>query len=189
MAGRFSEWFSQLATKSSMIDGTETTPIFNSGGTWQKASLLDIVRYVLANGFAATDLNIAGRQYIRAVTKTLTKSSTIGVIDIALTAGKTAGGRVLYTIEASDGTDYQSLTGYVAYTVVNKAGTLTSNLSAGIETPPACSAGTLSCTPSLVAGTNKITFSLNAVPSFASPTILRVRWQLAHCGNATITPL
>ena len=186
MSGRWLDWFTSLTAKTSTIDGTEQITIADAGLT-KKATLLDIVRYVLANCFGSIDLNIAGRQYIKAATKTLTESSATGVVDVALAAGKASGGRLLYTVEANDATDYQSLTGYVGYAVVNKAGTLTSALTAVTEAS-ACSAGTLAVTPSAVAGTNKITLSLNAVSSLTQTT-LRVRWQLAHDGNATITAL
>jgi hypothetical protein len=183
---RFVDWLGALTAKTTTIDGTETAAIVTSGLS-QKATLLDVIRYTLANGFSATDLNIAGRQYIRASTKTLTESSATGIVDIALTAGKIAGGRILYTVEANDATDYQAITGYASFSVVNKGGTLTSALSPVTEAT-AVSAGTLTCTPTLVAGTNKITISLNAVSSLTQTT-LRVKWQLSHDGNATITAL
>ena len=186
--GRFIDWLrsSAVPAKTTTIDGTEQVHI-DDAGLSKKATTLDLIRYVLANGFGSTDLNIAGRQYIKAATKTLTESSATGVVDVALTAGKASGGRLLYTVEANDATDYQSLTGYVGYAVVNKGGTLTSALTAVTEAS-ACSAGTLAVTPSAVAGTNKITLSLNAVSSLTQTT-LRVKWQLAHDGNATITAL
>ena len=184
---RFIDWLRGLTAKTTTIDGTEQVHI-DSSGLSQKATTLDLIRYVLANGFGVTtDLNIMNRQYIKAATKTLTESSATGIVDIALTAGKIAGGRVLYTIEANDATDYQSLTGYFGWSVVNKAGTLTSGMTAVSEVS-ACSAGTVTCTPTLAAGTNKVTLSLNAVSSLTQTT-LRVKWQLAHDGNATITAL
>ena len=186
MATRFIDFLRNLTAKSTTIDGTEQVHL-DSSGLSQKATTLDLVRYVLANGFASTDLHIASRQYIRAASKTLTESSATGIVDIAITAGKIAGGRVIYTVEANDATDYQAITGYAGFSVVNKGGTLTSALSPITEVT-AVSAGTLTCTPTLVAGTNKITLSLNAVSSLTQTT-LRVRWQLIHDGNATITAL
>ena len=185
---RFVDWVNATLTqKTTTIDGTERISIGNSGGTSQYATLLDAIRYCLANAFGSTDLHIAGRQYIRAASKTLTESSATGIVDIALTAGKVAGGRLIYTVEANDSTDYQCVTGYVGFSVVNKNGTLTSALSP-ITEATAVSAGTLTCTPTLAAGTNKVTFSLNVVSSLTQTT-LRVRWQLVHDGNATITAL
>lgn len=186
MAGRFIDFLRGLTAKSTTIDGTEQVHI-DSSGLSQKATTLDLIRYVLANGFGSTDLNIVNRQYIKAATKTLTESSATGVVDVALISGKASGGRLLYTVEANDATDYQALTGYVGYAVVNKAGTLTSSLSTIVESS-ACSSGTLAVTPTAVAGTNKITLSLTAVSSLTQTT-LRVKWQLAHDGNATIAAL
>lgn len=184
--GRFIDWVRSLTAKSTTIDGTEQVWLDDSGAN-KKATTLDLIRYVLANGFSAADLSIANRIYIKAATKTLTESSATGVIDIALTAGKVAGGRVLYTVEANDATDYQAVTGYCGFSVVNKGGTLTPVLSP-ITEATAVSAGTLTVTPTLATGTNKVTFSLNAVSSLTQTT-LRVKWQLHHDGNATITAL
>ena len=186
MANRFIDWLRNLTAKSTSIDGTEQVHL-DSSGLSQKATTLDLIRYVLANGFSATDLNIMNRQYIKAATRTLTESSATGIVDIAITAGKIAGGRIIYTVEANDATDYQAITGYAGFSVVNKGGTLTSALSPVTEAT-AVSAGTLTCTPTLAAGTNKVTLSLNAVSSLTQTT-LRVRWQLAHDANATITAL
>jgi hypothetical protein len=186
VSARFIDFLRGLTAKTTSIDGSEQVHI-DSAGLSQKATLLDVMRYVLANGFSATDLNIAGRQYIRASTKTLTESSATGIVDIALTAGKIAGGRIIYTVEANDATDYQAITAYAGFSVVNKGGTLTHALSPVTEAA-AVSAGTLTCAPTLVAGTNKITLSLNAVSSLTQTT-LRVKWQLIHDGNATITAL
>lgn len=184
--GRFVDWLRSLTAKSTTIDGTEQVHI-DDAGLSKKATTLDLIRYVLANGFGSTDLNIGNRIYTKAATRTLTESSATGVIDIALTAGKVAGGRVLYTVEANDATDYQAVTGHCGFSVVNKGGTLTPVLSP-ITEATAVSAGTLTVTPTLATGTNKVTFSLNAVSSLTQTT-LRVKWQLMHDGNAAITAL
>lgn len=186
MAGRLVDWFTNLTEKTTTVDGTEYLTVNDAGAT-KKVSLLSLVRYVLANGFSATDLHIAGRQYFKSTTRTLTESSATGLVDIALTAGKVSGGRILYCIEANDATDYQNLTGEVIWSVVNKGGVLTSALSTPVEAV-AVSAGTLTNTVTAVAGTNKITLSLNAVSSLTQTT-LRVKWQIAHDGNGTITAL
>lgn len=184
---RFTDWINALTAKTTTLDGTEAVPVYNTGGTMQKATLLDAIRYVLANGFSATDLNINNRYYVKAATKTLTESSATGIVDIAVASGSVASGELLYSIQANDATDFQNIRGRVVYSIVNKGGVLTTSFSESIETS-AVSSGTLTCTTTLVAGTNKITLSLNAVSSLTQTT-LRAKWQMQHDGYATITAL
>jgi hypothetical protein len=73
------------------------------------------------------------------------------------------------------------------YAIVNKGGVLTTNFTESAMAT-AVSAGTLTCTTTLVAGANKITISLNAVSSLTQTT-LRAVWSLQHDGYATITAL
>lgn len=113
-------------------------------------------------------------------------ATTFGQLALA-TSGTVAGGIVVYTIEANDGTDYQSLSGTLRYDVVNKAGTLTVVYSDTQNGAGACSAGTLTATvTATVSGTN-VLFQANAVSSL-SETVLRVSFQvLNNFGVATIT--
>ena len=186
--GRYTDWFTSLTAKTSTIDGTESSNIYNTGGTWQKATLLDQIRYTLANAFGTTtDLSILNRIYIKASAKTLTESSATGCVDIAVASGSVANGRFYYSIQANDATDYQAISGSVNWSVVNKAGTLTAVLSTPVEAN-AVSSGTLTVTVTAATGTNKITISLNAVSSLTQTT-LRAKWQLQHDGYATITAL
>lgn len=189
MAGRLTDFISTILTaKTTTIDGTEYVTILNSNGGLQKATLLDHVRYVLANAFGTTnDLNIMNRIYVKAATKTLTESSATGCVDVAVASGSVANGRFYYSIQANDASDYQAISGSVNWSVVNKAGTLTAVLSTPVESN-AVSSGTLTVTVTAATGTNKITLSLNAVSSLTQTT-LRAKWQLQHDGYATITAL
>ena len=184
---RFTDWINSLTAKTTTLDGTESVPIYNTGGTTQKATLLDALRYVLANGFSATDININHRYYVRAASKTLTESTATGVVDIAVAAGSVASGEFFYSVQANDATDFQVIRGRVVWAVVNKGGTLTTSITDTVEANPV-SAGTLTCAATLVNGTNKVTLSLNAVSSLTQTT-LRARWRLEHDGYATITAL
>ena len=184
--GRFIDWLRSLTAKTTSIDGTEQIHI-DSSGLSQKATTLDLVRYVLANGFSATDLNIGNRIYTKAATRTLTESSATGLVDIAVAAGTVATGRLYYSVQANDATDFQAISGSIQFAIVNKGGTLTTALSPETQAT-AVSAGTLTAVTTAVAGTNKITLSLTAVSSLTQ-TVLRAKWQLHHDGYATITAL
>lgn len=186
MPARQIDWFTSLTAKTSTIDGTEQITIADAGLT-KKATLLNIVRYVLANGFGSTDLNIGNRIYTKAATRTLTESSATGLVDIAVAAGTVATGRLYYSVQANDATDFQAISGSIQFAVVNKGGTLTTDLSPETQAT-SVSAGTLTAVTTAVAGTNKITLSLTAVSSLTQ-TVLRAKWQLHHDGYATITAL
>lgn len=102
------------------------------------------------------------------------------------TSGTIAGGIIVYTVEANDGTDYQSLTGTAPYSVVNKAGTLTYVLGTDVQSS-ACSTGTLAGTLGLSASGTTLRFQMNAVSSLTE-TVLRISFQvLNQFGVATIT--
>lgn len=55
----------------------------------------------------------------------ITSASSTAILQPVLNTGNLAGGMLNYTIEASNGTDYQCATGIVAYSMTNKAGTIT----------------------------------------------------------------
>lgn len=184
--GRFVDWLRSLTAKTTTIDGTEQVHI-DDAGLSKKATTLDLIRYVLANGFGSTDLNIGNRQYIKSASKTLTESSATGLVDITMASGSVATGRLYYSVQANDATDFQAISGNIQWAAVNKGGTLTVDLSPDIQANR-CTAGTLTATVTGVAGTGKITLSLTAVSSLTQTT-LRARWQLHHDGYATITAL
>ena len=185
--GRYTDWIgSGLTAITTAIDGTERI-IVDKNGLPQRATLLDAIRYALANGFGSTDLNIMNRIYIKAATKTLTESVATGVFDIMMALNSTASGTLIYSIQANDATDFQSLRGRIEWAAVNKAGTLTADLSPAVQVN-LCSASTLTASVSWVAGTGKITLSINAT-SGLTQTVLRAKVKLEHDGNATITAL
>lgn len=127
--------------------------------------------------------NIVGKY----VDITAGSAQTFGNLALA-TSSTVSGGTVIYTIEANDATDYQSLSGVLKYDVVNKAGTLTVAFEDDQNSACACSAGTLTATvTAAVSGTNLL-FQSDAVSSL-SETTLRVSFQvLNNFGQAVITP-
>jgi len=131
-----------------------------------------------------TDRNVIPAKYVDITGGAATTFGTLALT----TSGTTSGGEVMYTIEANDGTDYQSLTGVLKYDVVNKAGTLTVTYSDVQNGAGACSAGTLTATVTAVVSGTSIQFQANAVSSL-SETVLRVSFQVINnFGVATIAP-
>jgi len=102
-------------------------------------------------------------------------ATTYGTLALT-TSGTVAGGVVVYTIEANDGTDYQSLSGNAVYSVVNKAGTLTVTFT-DLTQATALSAGTLTATMTAAVSGTSVQFQANAVSSLAQ-TVLRISFQV-----------
>jgi len=131
-----------------------------------------------------TDRNVIPAKYVDITGGAATTFGTLALT----TSGTTSGGEVMYTIEANDGTDYQSLTGVLKYDVVNKAGTLTVTYSDVQNGAGACSAGTLTATVTAAVSGTSIQFQANAVSSL-SETVLRVSFQVINnFGVATVAP-
>lgn len=85
------------------------------------------------------------RRYDSAKYVNLTESAATLFANIAVPNSKYAGARLICTVTANDGTDYQSLTSEVTVDAVNKAGTVTTTVTA-VDNTTAASSGTLSCT-------------------------------------------
>jgi hypothetical protein len=77
-----------------------------SGGTTGTAAATSVPRLVL-NGTAA-----------------LTSASAVTIVTPTIASGSMVGGVIHYTVEATDGTDYQCTSGIMAYAITNKAGTI-----------------------------------------------------------------
>lgn len=119
--------------------------------------------------------------------KTIVDGSATSLFDVACAAGARASGVVLYNVFASDGTDYQSMTGMATYSAVNKAGTLT--LAVGYATgndAKAVSSGTLTLSFTFVTGTNKGTFKLTPTGSLTETTYFIFYTVLPLAGTITI---
>lgn len=124
--------------------------------------------------------------------KYLTDNSAIGLFEVSLPSGAIAGGQFLYSGECTNGTDHQSHSGVVTWCAVNKAGTITATIAhssgaGGLEND-AVSAGTITDTWTIVAGTNKVTITVN-VNSSLTPTMLRIMGTIINNSMQVITLL
>jgi len=132
-----------------------------------------------------TDRNVIVGKYVDITESAATTYGTLALT----TSGTIAGGTIIYTIEANDGTDYQSLTGNAVYSVVNKAGTLTVTFT-DLTQALAESAGgsTLTSTMTATVSGTSVLFQANAVSSLVQTT-LRISFQvLNNFGQAIVTP-
>lgn len=123
----------------------------------------------------ALDSNLAGVQ----LTPVIASSTPITIVDGSATSLFTAllpsngrcGGAFFYTIEASDGTDYQAMTGMVTYAAVSKATVQTLTItSAAANDAKALSSGTLTVSFTIVAGTGLCTIKVTPTGSLTETT-------------------
>lgn len=122
----------------------------------------------------------------------LTGGSATAVVSFGVPSGSSTGGQITYTVEANDGTDFQSRAGAVNVQAVNKAGTETCVVSTATDaTPsetedgssPAASSGTLTYAWTVdTSGTNTCQLKLNAVSSLTE-TVLRITFQVHKNGG------
>lgn len=93
---------------------------------------------------AILDANGLKRQIYQTTTKTIVDGAATAVFSVPVAQGSYIGGVFDFQVFASDGTDFQVITGHGAYSVVNKAGTLTSTITqATAVEAKAVSAGTI----------------------------------------------
>ena len=120
--------------------------------------------------------------------KTLVESTPTGLVTISVASGAVVGGQIDYTIEANDATDFQSLTGSLYFSAVNKAGTITSTVGAIGTAINAVSIGTL--TNGFTTTNQGTTFTVlaNAVSSLTQ-TVLRINYFVRINGSSTVTGL
>lgn len=112
-------------------------------------------------------------------------ASTIATSTIA--AGQTAGGTIIYSIEASNGTDFINASGQVQYSLVLKSATYTSNTSALTESQ-AKSDGTdtIVNTWAFAASSGNLQVTSTIVGMTAS-TYFRITYQIVSNSNQTIS--
>lgn len=108
--------------------------------------------------------------------KTIVDGSATSLFDLSVASGDISGGWAFYLVEASDGTDYQVMSGMITFSAVNKAGTVTSS-APGYATTNDCksvSSGTLTLAWTATAGTLKTTIKLQPTGSLTETSPYRV---------------
>lgn len=129
---------------------------------------------------------IKGNQTVKA----LTAASATTFAKLTVASGAQTSGFLSYAIEADDGTDYQTRSGVIPFTAVNKAGTITCTVGtvAASTEVAALSSGTLTNTFTCAdAGSGVLDLKANAVSSLTETT-LQIRYRVNALGTPTITP-
>lgn len=133
---------------------------------------------VLGNG-AIADANLVNRVIANPTAKTIVDGSATSLADVDCQSGTTSGGMIFYHVQASDGTDFQAMSGMVAYACVNKAGTLTLTITdVTANNAKAVSAGTLTLAWTFVSGTSKGTIKLQPTGSLTETTPYNVTYTV-----------
>lgn len=163
--------------------GTAAAPTYSTAGD-PDTGFFSLGANQLAVTTGGLTRNVTGGQI------TLTDGAATTIATIALSAGQRAGGVLTYSIEVTDATDFQVLTGVVSFAAVDKAGTLTAEAIEALTTTTAnaeSSISTLTNTWTVSDGTNAFSIQVNANSSLVSPTIV-IRFELDLFGNAaTVT--
>lgn len=194
----FGSGVNDAAAKSVVINATGGSGTNNAGASLTLASGKGTGTAAGGNNVEQTSVKLASGTTLQPLTDrhnivgkyvdiTAGSAQTFGNLALA-TSSTVSGGTVIYTIEANDATDYQSLSGVLKYDVVNKAGTLTVAFEDDQNSACACSAGTLTATVTATASGTNVLFQANAASSLTETT-LRVSFQvLNNFGQAVITP-
>lgn len=99
--------------------------ILTSGiSTGTANSLVKVQTYTAASASGTTD-NTAIDRLIITSPKALTDAVATNLISCTIASGSVIGGIIRYSIEVTDGTDFQIETGYVVFSATNKAGVVT----------------------------------------------------------------
>lgn len=143
------------------------------------------------NGYFGTSLTVP-LAYIKRTqdgyTNVLTSGAASSLFYAAVANTNSLGGKILYTLHATDGTDTQEITGECKFGAVAKATAVTAQVSDS-QTTAAVSAGTLTATVAANVATNNV-FALQITPTTSlTTTNLTVKWRLETPGTWTVNPL
>lgn len=151
----------------------------------------DVISKTSLTGSTGSSLNsYSTRSYTRAKPVDLTESTATLFANIALASSKYVGVKIVATVNAGDGTDFQSLTSELKIDAVNKAGTVTVTPPVQNDGTTAASTGTLTATYTAVANGASFDIKCNAVSSLTQ-TMLRVKYVIQTINSddvATVTP-
>lgn len=102
---------------------------------------------------------------------TIVDGSATSLFTVACASGEMSGGAAFFVVRASDGTDYQAMSGLITFACVNKAGTHTATITdLSTVDAKAVSSGTLTLAWTFVTGTNLCTVKLQPTGSLTETT-------------------
>jgi hypothetical protein len=120
-------------------------------------------------GASGTGNNSLVDRLILTSPKVITNNSATTVASMTLASGSIVAGRLSYTVEVTDGTDYQYETGVISCGVTNKAGSIANNAVTKAVNQQAATAGTLTVTWTITAA-NPALIQINSNSSLTPST-------------------
>lgn len=157
---------------------TSAFPSIKRNGTALEARLADDSNYA--------PLNAPWQQ--SGYSKVLTSTTAADFLYISVPNTNMIGGRVLYTVSATDGSDAQQITGTVQFGAVGKGTAVTANIS-DVQNTSTVSGGTLTAVLAKNTATNNVfALGLTATTSLTT-TNLVIKWRLETPSTYTVNPL
>lgn len=186
---------SSLANTGYTIHGPEGRTGFPNGATVTIAggrglTATDIASSIhLQTGQTGVASTLLNRMIVNSVAKSLTSTVASGLIRISLASGTMAGGRIKWVIRATDGVDFQSISGLTTFAGVNKAGVITSTATNNATNDAlAVSAGTLTTAWSTSAGAGTVDIQVTATTSLTTTTF-DIQYQVENDSTVDLTIL
>jgi len=124
-----------MAKLAESVGGTETAFEYQVNG---------VTKLSVRGDGALLDSNGLNRAIFNPTAKTIVDGAATTLFTVPIATSTVVGGTIQFMVHVSDGTDFQALSGYVSYSSVNKAGTLTNAITQLATTEAkAVSGGTL----------------------------------------------
>lgn len=114
----------------------------------------------------------------------LTSGSASTIATATLSSGSMSGGYIAYSVESTDGTNYQCTSGTVAFAITNKAGTISGTATVVGSEVSNSTSGTLTDTFSVTSGG---LIQITPVVTVITPTTLRITYTLFSHSQQSIT--
>ena len=172
-----------LKSRDTTFTNAGGSPLVVAGGTSKGIGISgDVQTKTGVSGLSPTVNNAyTTREYISARAKALTESTATTFVNLGLGVGKYLGAQLVCTVTANDGVNYQAKSDSLLVNAVNKAGVVTTTISATTNTT-ATSSGTLTCTYTAEANGNSVDIKVNAVSSLAQ-TALTVKFSMVEMAS------
>lgn len=129
----------------------------------------------------------AERIIVPAKTFTVPVGTYVDIFELALPAGAMASGFFEWTVNATDGTDFQTRTSRRAWSAVNAGGSITANIGAA-DTGASVTSGTLVSGFNYNTGTDIVTFNIDATSSLTT-TSMEAQVNITNNSKQNITVL
>jgi len=137
-------------------------------------------------GSSGTTAQTLVDRLVSGASKVLTNNSAIAIVNCTEANGSTIGGKITYTVEVTDGTDFQVYSGIYVFNGTNKAGTQSNTITLEGTEVQNKTAGTLAVTFA-ISNANPAVISVNAnsslTPSAGYP---RITYSIENLGQQAI---